>query len=94
MRGTVVVSRSPDPLVDVDEALTEVLAHPIGSPPLHEMAQPGDRVCIVFTDITRASPDHLLVPAVLRELEAAGVHVAPTNADAAAWALTAVQSNM
>jgi nickel-dependent lactate racemase len=74
MRGTVVVSRSPDPLVDVDEALTEVLAHPIGSPPLREMAQPEDRVCIVFTDITRASPDHLLVPAVLRELEAAGVH--------------------
>lgn len=74
MRGTVVVSRSPDPLVDVDEALTEALAHPIGSPPLHEMAQPGDRVCIVFTDITRASPDHLLVPAVLRELAAAGVH--------------------
>ena len=74
MRGTVVVSKSPDPLVDVDEALTEALAHPVGSPPLREMAQPGDRVCIVFTDITRASPDHLLVPAILRELEAAGVH--------------------
>jgi nickel-dependent lactate racemase len=73
MRGTVVVSRSPDPLADVEKAITEALAHPIGSPPLREMAQPGDRVCIVFTDITRASPDHLLVPAVLRELEAAGV---------------------
>jgi nickel-dependent lactate racemase len=74
MRGTVVVSKSPDPLVDVNRALREALAHPIGSPPLREMAQPGDRVCIVFTDITRASPDHLLVPAVLRELEAAGVN--------------------
>jgi nickel-dependent lactate racemase len=74
MRGTVVVSRSPDPLVDVDEALTQALAHPIGSPPLREMAQPGDRVCIVFTDITRASPDYLLVPAILQELEIAGVH--------------------
>jgi nickel-dependent lactate racemase len=33
----------------------------------------GDRVCIVFTDITRASPDHLLVPALLEELSDAGV---------------------
>jgi nickel-dependent lactate racemase len=73
MRGTVVVSRSPDPLVDVDEALAQALAYPIGSPPLREMARPGDRVCIVFTDITRASPDYLLVPAILRELEIAGV---------------------
>jgi nickel-dependent lactate racemase len=31
------------------------------------------RVCIVFTDSTRASPDHLLVPALLSELEKAGV---------------------
>jgi nickel-dependent lactate racemase len=30
-------------------------------------------VCIVFTDVTRASPDALLVPPVLAELEAAGV---------------------
>jgi nickel-dependent lactate racemase len=37
------------------------------------MAQRGDTVCIVFTDITRHSPDHLLVPALLAELEIAGV---------------------
>ncbi len=30
-------------------------------------------MCIVFTDITRASPDHLLVPPLLAELELAGV---------------------
>jgi lactate racemase len=73
MRGTVVVSKSVDPLADVEAAIAEALTHPIDSPPLREMAKPGDRVCIVFTDITRASPDHLLVPALLRELEAAGV---------------------
>jgi nickel-dependent lactate racemase len=38
------------------------------------MAKKGDRVCIVFTDITRASPDQLLVPAILKELEIAGVN--------------------
>jgi nickel-dependent lactate racemase len=73
MRGTVAVSKPTKPLSDVKGAIAEALANPIGSPPLGEVARPGDRVCIVFTDITRASPDHLLVPALLRELETAGV---------------------
>jgi nickel-dependent lactate racemase len=74
MRGTVVVSKRAEPLPDVEGAIAESLTHPIGSPPLREMAKPGDRVCIVFTDVTRASPDHLLVPALLAELAAAGVY--------------------
>ena len=73
MRGTVVVSKQAEPLADVEGAIAESLAHPTGSPPLSELAHPSTRVCIVFTDVTRASPDHLLVPALLRELEAAGV---------------------
>jgi nickel-dependent lactate racemase len=74
MHGTVVASKRAELLPDVGGAIAEALAHPIGSPPLVELAHPGDRVCIVFTDVTRASPDHLLVPALLRQLEAAGVH--------------------
>lgn len=74
MRGTVVASKSVEPLTDVNGAIAEALAHPIGSPPVRELAHPGDRVCIVFTDITRASPDWLLVPPILQELEQAGVH--------------------
>jgi len=73
MCGTVVVSKPAAPLADVEAAIAESLAHPTGSPPLREMAKPGDRVCIVFTDVTRASPDRLLVPALLAELAAAGV---------------------
>lgn len=73
MQATVVESRPVPPLDDPEAAIAEALARPIGSPPLRELARPGDRVCIVFTDITRASPDHLLVPAILRELEVAGV---------------------
>ncbi len=73
MRATVVESRPVPPLPDPAAAVAEALAYPIGTPPLREMARPGDRVCIVFTDVTRASPDHLLVPALLAELEAAGV---------------------
>jgi nickel-dependent lactate racemase len=74
MQGSIAVSKTAEPLVDVESAIADVLAHPVGTPPLREMSKPGDRVCIVFTDVTRASPDDLLVPALLRELEAAGVH--------------------
>ena len=74
MRGTVAVSNRREPLADVAGAIAEALAHPIGTPLLRGLAKPGDRVSIVFTDITRASPDHLLVPALLRELAAAGIH--------------------
>jgi nickel-dependent lactate racemase len=73
MQGAVVVSKPVEPLDDVEAAIEEALRHPIDSPPVRELAGPGDHVCIVFTDITRASPDHLLVPALLRELEVAGV---------------------
>jgi nickel-dependent lactate racemase len=77
MRGTVVVSRPAEPLADVERAVAEALAKPVGSPPLREMVKQGDAalltVCIVFTDVTRSSPDQLLVSALLRELEAAGV---------------------
>jgi len=73
MRATLVESQIVDALPDVSQAIVSALRHPIGSPPLCEMAQPGNRVCIVFTDITRASPDDLLVPALLAELKRAGV---------------------
>ncbi|MDB4443746.1 nickel-dependent lactate racemase [bacterium] len=74
MSGTLVSSRTAKPLVDLEKSISEALAHPINSPPLPELAKPGDTVCIVFTDITRSSPDHLLVPAILKQLEATGVH--------------------
>jgi nickel-dependent lactate racemase len=73
MQVTVAVSQPAEPLQDISAAIKEALDHPIGTPPLRELAKPGDHVCIVFTDITRASPDHLLVPALLTELEKAGV---------------------
>jgi len=73
MRGTVVEPKPVPPLGDVVGAIEDALARPVNSPPLRELARPGDRVCIIFTDSTRASPDHLMVPPLLRELETAGV---------------------
>jgi nickel-dependent lactate racemase len=73
MRVTLAVSKRATPLQDVPQAIQTALLHPVGSPPLYEIARPGMRVCLVFTDITRISPDHVLVPALLSELERAGV---------------------
>jgi nickel-dependent lactate racemase len=73
MRGSVAVSQEVPPLQDVRAAIKQALANPVNSPPLRELAQAGDSACIVFTDITRASPDQLLVPALLAELAVAGV---------------------
>ena len=73
MTGAIATSGPAKPLADLKGAIAHAISGPVDSPPLRTLAKPGDRVCIVFTDITRASPDHLLVPALLAELEAAGV---------------------
>ena len=73
MRGSVAVSQPVPPLEDMPAAIAEAIKNPINSPQLRQLARLGDKVCIVFTDITRTSPDNLLVPALLAELEAAGV---------------------
>lgn len=73
MTGYLAESAHVPPLADVPAAVDAALAQPAGTPPLRAMARPGDRVCIVFTDATRASPDWLLVPPLLRELALSGV---------------------
>jgi lactate racemase len=58
---------------DQAAAVAESLAKPIGSPPLRALVGPTDTVAVVFSDITRPTPNALIVPAVLAELRAAGV---------------------
>jgi len=73
MKALIAASRPVPPIRDLTEAIDRTLSDPVESPPLRELVHPSDRVCIVFTDMTRASPDRILVPALLRELEAARV---------------------
>ena len=73
MKGTVIHSQPIQPLANVSAAIDKALAGPINSAPLRGLAKKGDTVCIVFTDITRACPDYLLVPPILRELFKAGI---------------------
>ena len=54
-------------------ALLAALRNPLSTAPLAAHVRPGTRVGIVFSDITRATPHRLILPAVLGELGAAGV---------------------
>ena len=89
-RVTVVEPRFVRALADPMEALSASLRTPQGAPPLHELAKATDRVGVVFSDVTRPSPSHLILPAVLDELghiprsqitlfNALGTHRANTN---------------
>jgi len=60
-------------LPDPEAALRAALAAPLDSPPLRECVRASDRVAIVFSDITRPTPNHLLLPAVLEAI----AHVPP-----------------
>jgi lactate racemase len=60
-------------LPDEKAALLAGLRNPVGSPPLAGIVQPGDRVVIVHTDITRATPNDRILPVLLEELESAGI---------------------
>jgi nickel-dependent lactate racemase len=55
-------------LPDPQGAMRAALGAPMGAPPLREVVRSTDRVGIVFSDITRATPHGLILPAVLREL--------------------------
>jgi len=56
-------------LPDQAGAIREALQRPIGSSPLKELVRASDEVGIVFSDITRPTPNHVMLPALLRELE-------------------------
>jgi len=61
------------PVADPLETVRQALREPIGSPPLAELVHPEDTVAIAFSDITRPTPSHILLPAILEVLAAAGV---------------------
>jgi nickel-dependent lactate racemase len=58
--------------VDVAEAAQEAVENPHG-PRLSQLVDPDDLVCIVVTDVTRATPDDLLLDALVDELGRAGI---------------------
>jgi nickel-dependent lactate racemase len=54
---------------DQRDVLRDALRRPVGGPPLRELARRGQKVAISMCDGTRAQPRHLMIPAVLEELD-------------------------
>jgi nickel-dependent lactate racemase len=65
--------RNVAPLSDPAGALEAALREPIGARPLAELARGRKDACILICDITRPVPNRLILPPVLRTLEAAGI---------------------
>jgi nickel-dependent lactate racemase len=58
--------------IDVASAARDAVANPSG-PPLDERVDSGDDVCIVVTDITRSTPEKVLLDVLVDELTAVGI---------------------
>ena len=63
----------PGPLPDPSEAVRRALSAPIGTPALAEIVQPGERVVIVTSDITRYTGSELYLPILVEELNRCGI---------------------
>jgi nickel-dependent lactate racemase len=70
---TVLEPRFVAGLPDEETAIVQALRQPLGSPPLRELVSPEDKVVIVFSDITRPTPNDRLLPPLLAELSLVGV---------------------
>ena len=54
-------------------AILDALAHPTATPPLRDMVSTETNIGIVFSDITRPTPNRVMLPVLLEELK----HVTP-----------------
>lgn len=66
--AVVIEQGSLAPIADERAAFTQAVRAPIGSAPLREIVGAGDRVVIVTSDVTRATPNERLIPWILDEL--------------------------
>jgi nickel-dependent lactate racemase len=56
-------------------AIRKALQSPISLPTLSQLVKPDDRVGIVFSDVTRPTPNSLILPEILAEI----AHIPPQN---------------
>jgi nickel-dependent lactate racemase len=65
--------RDVSPCDDADAEIRRSLASPIDAPPLFDLAKGRKNAVLVCDDLTRPTPAHLILPAVLEELNHAGL---------------------
>ena len=68
-RATVIEPSHNPGLPDERNAVIGALQKPIGARPIRELIKPTDRVCIAFTDLTRATPNERIIPWLLEHLQ-------------------------
>lgn len=68
-RTTVIEPTHTPGLPDERGAIFAALEQPTETRPLREWIKPDDQVCILFTDITRATPNERLIPWLLEYLQ-------------------------
>ncbi len=67
------LASSDPPPVDLADALKAALSSPIGTPPLHVLAQGRSSAAIITTDATRATPSAAMIGPVVEELLRGGI---------------------
>ena len=73
-RVTIIEPAHQPGLSDERNAVLAALHNPIGAPPLKEWIKPGAKICVIFTDITRATPNERIIPWLLEYLSAVPRH--------------------
>ena len=58
-----------DAVKDQSLAIREALRNPYKCKPLRELVEKNDMVAILFSDITRPTPYHIILPVLLNELQ-------------------------
>jgi lactate racemase len=98
-RTTVITPADQPGLTNERAAVVQALESPIGTAPLRQWIGAQDRICVVFSDITRATPNERIIPWLLSHLDfvaperivllnATGTH-RPNRADELSTMLTA-----
>ena len=65
--------RRPDAKAEPAAVIREALDHPVGAPRIEAMLRPGQRVCIISDDNTRATPVADVLRELLPRIEGAGI---------------------
>jgi len=65
--------RPAPPLANPEAAIAQVLQYPTGTAPLAQLARGRKNACILVCDITRPVPNRLILPPILRTLEAQSI---------------------
>ena len=78
-RTTVIEPAHIDGLADEKAAVLDALQNPIGSQALLERISADTKICIAFTDITRATPNDRIIPWLLEHLGGPGDNITLLN---------------